>query len=307
MAPRRGSQKLDGWIVIDKPVGPSSAAIVGKVRRLLDATKAGHGGTLDPLASGVLPLALGEATKTVSYVMDGAKIYRWRVTWGEARSTDDGEGEVIARSDMRPDRAQIEAALPRFTGEILQTPPTYSAIKLDGERAYDLARSGEIAALQPRLVRIDRLSLLETGPDWAELEMECGKGTYVRALARDLGQALGTVGYVSALRRTQCGPFHEDQAISLETLAEFRHSAAAAKVLLPVSTALDDIPALALTEDEARRLRSGQRIPIQELLARCPIPSIAAGQTVRAVAEGQVVALARIEDGLVRPVRVLNL
>ena len=294
-------------MAIDKPLGMSSTAVVGCVRRLTGAAKVGHGGTLDPLATGVLPIALGEATKTISFVMDGAKTYRWQVRWGEARSTDDGEGEIIATNGHRPTVAQIEAALPRFLGEIEQVPPIYSAVKVAGKRAYDLARADQPVALTAQVVRIDRFLLIEATPDAAVFEVGCGKGAYIRALARDLALAVGTLGYVSQLRRTSCGPFREQEAISLDKLEEFGHSAASAKLVLPVETALDDIPALALTEDEARRLQNGQPLSIVRLAAFRPHPSISAGATVRAMAEGRLVALARIEDGEIRPIRVLNL
>jgi tRNA pseudouridine55 synthase len=304
---KRKGLPINGWLAIDKPFGMTSNAVVGAVRRLTGAAKAGHGGTLDPLASGILPIALGEATKTVAYVMDGAKTYRWRVTWGEARSTDDAEGEVVATSPHRPGRAEIEAALPRFTGEIDQIPPRFSAIKLEGRRAYDLARADQAVELAARRVRVDRLTLEEAGADWAEFTLDCGKGVYVRSLARDLAVALGTVGYVSALRRLRCGPFCEANAISLDMLEDFGHSAGSAKLVLPVETALDDIPALALTEEEGRRLQSGQFLALDERTVRGAHPSIFAGATVRAVAVGRLVALARIEGGMLRPVRVLTL
>ena len=298
---------IHGWLAVDKPLGLTSTQVVGRVRRILNAAKIGHGGTLDPLASGVLPIALGEATKTVPFVMDGAKTYRFQIRWGEQRNTDDGEGEVIATSDQRPVAAEILAALPAFLGEISQLPPIFSALKVDGRRAYDLARAGAEVTLAPRRVRIDRLDLLDAGTDDALLEMRCGKGTYVRALARDLSIALGTVGYVASLRRTRCGPFSESQTISLDKLEEFGHSAAAANFVLPVATALDDIPALALTEDEARRLQSGQFLSISRLALHRDLPTCSPETILRAMDGGQLVALARIEDGEVRPVRVFNL
>ena len=296
---------LHGWMVLDKPLGMSSAQAVAAIRRITDAAKAGHGGTLDPLASGVLPIALGEATKTVSYVMDGPKTYRFTIRWGESRATDDAEGEATGTSAIRPVEAAIRAVLPRFIGEIEQIPPIYSALKLDGERAYALARQGKSPELPPRRVRIDRLDLLDAGPDWASLEMKCGKGTYVRALARDLARALDTLGYVSELRRTACGPFAESQAISLDKLAEFGHIAAS--FVRPVSTALDDIPALAVTEDEAQRLSRGQPIPVLGPVdVRFPDTGPNDG-IVKVEFSGRLVALARIENGMVRPVRVLHL
>jgi len=302
---RNARAAIHGWIVLDKPLGMSSAQAVAKVRRIANAAKAGHGGTLDPLATGVLPIALGEATKTVTYVMDGAKTYRFRVRWGEARATDDAEGEITGISAVRPDAAAIAASLPRFEGEIEQIPPAFSALKLGGERAYAIARRGEAPALAARRVRIDRLMLLAATPDWADFALECGKGTYVRALARDLATALGTLGYVAELRRTGCGPFRESQAISLDKLGEFVHSAAS--FVLPVATALDDIPALAVTEDEAQRLSRGQSIPVLEpggvRVPEAPPPI----GTMRAETAGRLVALVRIDAGFARPVRVLHL
>lgn len=307
MGRRKGGQPIHGWLSIDKPVGMTSTAVVAQVRRLTNAAKVGHGGTLDPLASGVLPVALGEATKTVSFAMDGAKTYRWTVTWGEARATDDGEGAVIATSAHRPTRSDILAALPSFLGEIKQVPPAFSAVKIAGRRAYDLARAEEEVELEPRIVRIDRYELRECDEHSASFEVGTGKGAYIRSLARDLAAALGTVGYVSALRRTACGPFAEQHAISLEQLLDFGHSAASANLVLPIETVLDDIPALALTEEEARRLQSGQVLSIDRLTVRGPFPTITAGTTLRAMAEGRLVALARIDGDEIRSVRVLNL
>ncbi|MDR3440434.1 tRNA pseudouridine(55) synthase TruB [Telmatospirillum sp.] len=307
MGRRKGGKPINGWLAIDKPLGMTSTDVVTRVRRLTEAAKVGHGGTLDPLASGVLPIALGEATKTVAYVMDGAKTYRWQVTWGEARNTDDGEGEVVATSPVRPCVADIESGLKAFQGEIEQVPPIYSAVKIAGRRAYDLARADQPVELKSRIVRIDRFVLVESTENTATFEVGCGKGAYIRALARDLAQALGTVGYVSLLRRTSCGPFNESNAISLDMLEDFGHSAASAKLVLPVETALDDIPALALTEDEARRLQNGQPLSVLRLAARNPHPSISAGTTVRAMVEERLVALARIDGVEVRPIRVLNL
>jgi tRNA pseudouridine55 synthase len=307
MGRRKGGQPIHGWLSIDKPLGMTSTAVVAQVRRLTNAAKVGHGGTLDPLASGVLPVALGEATKTVAYAMDGAKTYRWTVTWGEQRATDDGEGAIIETCDHRPTRSQILQALPAFLGEIAQVPPAFSAVKIAGRRAYDLARAEESVDLQPRIVRIDRYELLDCDDHGASFEVGTGKGAYIRSLARDLARALGTVGYVSQLRRTACGPFHEEHAISLEQLNDFGHSAASANLVLPIETVLDDIPALALTEEEARRLQSGQCLSVSRLAVRGLSPTITAGTTVRAMAEGRLVALARIDGDELRSVRVLNL
>ncbi len=226
MAPRRRKQKMhvNGWLIIDKPSGITSTGVCNVVKRLAKGAKTGHGGTLDPLATGVLPIAFGEATKTVPYVMDGRKIYRFTVRWGEARNTDDTEGSVTATSEVRPDRAAIEAVLPDFVGEIEQVPPAFSAIKVDGVRAYDLARDNQAVALDARIVQIDRLEL-DSMPDadHAVFRVECGKGSYMRSLARDIALALGTVGHVTALRRIAVGPFHEDTAHSLAKLEGVGH------------------------------------------------------------------------------------
>lgn len=290
--------KLDGWLIIDKPPGLTSAHVVAKVKRLTQAAKIGHAGTLDPLATGILPLALGEATKTVSYAMDGAKTYRFTIRWGEGRDSDDAEGAVTATADIRPDRMAIEAALPGFRGDIMQVPPVYSALKIDGERAYDLARRGEAPVLEARPIRIDRFELIEmTDADQAVFEVDCGKGSYIRALARDLGRTLGCYGHIVALRRTRVGPFREEQAFSLEKLAELWENPPSSDTLLPVETALDDIPALAVTGPQADRLRSGQEIRVVNR----------DNGIYRVMNAGTLVALAEIEDGLVRPVRVFNL
>jgi tRNA pseudouridine55 synthase len=308
MARRKKGQKVDGWVILDKPAGITSTAAVAAVKRLFDAQKAGHGGTLDPLATGILPIALGEATKTVPFVMDGEKLYRFTLKFGEARATDDAEGAVTAQSDRRPDDAEIQAVLPRFIGEIDQTPPAFSAIKVAGERAYDLARDGQEVELQPRKVRIDDLRLVECpDPDHAVFEVKCGKGTYMRALARDLAQALGTVGYVAALRRLGVGPFTEAGAISLDPLKALGHSPAAFKHVLPIETALDDIPALALTATEAIRLRSGQPVGLLHRQDRDRIRGFSPGGMVCAMSEGRLVALTRFEAGELVPVRVMNL
>ena len=308
MARKRKGNPINGWLAIDKPLGLSSAQVVGKVRYLLNAAKVGHGGTLDPLATGVLPIALGEATKTVSYVMDGSKTYRWQVRWGEATSTDDREGHVTETSDVRPTRTAILAALGAFIGEIEQVPPAYSAIKVDGERAYDLARAGEVVELKSRMVRIDGFTLVDMpDADHADFETISGKGTYIRSLARDLARALGTVGHVTVLRRTACGPFREENAIPLESLAELGQGPAPWAFMLPVETALDDIPALALTEAEAQRLQSGGPVSLQSVASRSPQTRYEQGTMCRAMDGKRMVALARIEDGEIRPVRVLNL
>ncbi len=308
MAARRRGQAIHGWLILDKPLGMSSSQAVGAVRRLLDAAKAGHGGTLDPLATGVLPIALGEATKTVSWAMAGRKVYRFTLRWGEARDTDDAAGRVTASSAERPSTAAIAAALPGFIGTIRQRPPAFSALKIAGERAYDLARSGAAVDLAPRPVDILELRLLrQPDPDHAELEAMVGKGTYIRAIGRDLGEALGTLAHVSALRRLRVGPFRAEDAISLDNLASLGHSAAASGHILPVETALDDIPALALTEDEAGRLRCGQAVTPLRPSDRARIDQLGDGATVRATTGGKLVAVAQTVAGGIKPVRVLNL
>ncbi len=315
MARRRKGDKVDGWLVLDKPVGLSSAAAVAAVRRVFNAAKIGHGGTLDPLATGVLPIALGEATKTVSFAMEGTKTYRFTVRWGERRATDDAEGEVVATSDNRPDEAAIRAALPRFLGDIEQVPPVYSALKLAGRPAYARARAGEAVVLAPRRVRIDRLEL-EALPDrdHAVFTVTCGKGTYIRSLARDLAHELGTEAYVAALRRLAVGRFTETDAIPLEKLASLGHSPARFTYLRPVETALDDIPALAITEADSLRLRQGQVVQIRRAAHEHERGS---GGVALATASGLPVALVKLEEvpreteatGVVvlRPMRVLNL
>ena len=301
MSRQKKGEKIDGWVVLDKPLGLGSTQAVGRVRRLFGAQKAGHGGTLDPLASGVLPIALGEATKTVPFVMDGRKEYRFTLRFGEARSTEDAEGEVTATSPVRPADDAIRSALARFTGEIEQMPPAYSALKIGGQRAYDLARAGETVVLTPRRVRIDRLELLSRlDADHADFVVGCGKGTYIRSLGRDLALALGTVGHLAALRRTVAGPFREEAAISLSKLEALGHIPPLLGALAPVTTALDDIPALALADAQADRLRQGQPV----LLTRDAPPP---GTLVRAEAGSKLVALVRSDGKSLQPVRVFNL
>ncbi len=307
MSRKRRGVPIHGWLVVDKPLGVSSAAVVGTAKRLLNAEKVGHGGTLDPLASGVLPLAFGEATKTVSLVMDGRKTYRFTVRWGIARTTDDAEGEITATADHRPDRAAINAALPGFLGTILQQPPAYSALKVDGQRAYDLARAGEVVELAARPVEIFSLKLVDLpDADHATLEMDCGKGTYVRALARDLALALGMVGHVSMLRRIAVGPFHERDAISLDSADDSGHSPPLSDRLLSILTVLDDIPALALSAALAQRLRQGQTCSLSSsdwgALANCHPDAV-----IVATSDSLPIALCHREGAVLRPIRVFNL
>lgn len=306
-APRRKPRRaISGWIVLDKPVGVTSTKALSIVKNVLQAKKAGHAGTLDPLASGVLPLAFGEATKTVPFAMDGEKVYRFTVRWGMETETDDAEGNAIETSEHRPDRAAIEAALPAFIGTIMQVPPRFSAIKINGERAYDLARAGEDVEMVARPIEIDSLTLEDMpDADHAVLEAVCGKGTYVRAIARDLAKMLGTRGHVSALRRVAVGPFDEADSISLEKFEELRHMEAAsvdpAPFLLPIETALDDIPALAFERWEANRVRQGQPVLLKG--SNAPIMTGPAYATER----GHPVALGTVEHGSFKPSRVFNL
>jgi tRNA pseudouridine55 synthase len=307
MARKRRGQPVHGWIVLDKPLGMSSSRAVGAVRRILDAAKAGHGGTLDPLATGVLPIALGEATKTVAYAMGSRKRYRFTLRWGEARSTDDGEGAVIATSAARPSREEILAALPAFEGTTLQRPPDFSAIKLAGQRAYDLARGGGNPVLAPRPIEIARLEFLGMpDSDHAEFAAEVGKGTYIRALGRDLGLALGCYAHVTALCRVSVGRFTLDAAISLAKLEAVGHSPAASGHLLPIETALDDIPALALSGEEAEALRCGRVVTPLRPSDRARIDLLGDGAMIRATSDGRLVALVAIDKGLIRPMRVMN-
>jgi tRNA pseudouridine55 synthase len=305
--PKRQKRDVHGWVVLDKPIGMTSTHAVSVVKHLFTAKRAGHAGTLDPLASGCLPIALGEATKTVPFVVDSRKSYLFTVRWGEERDTDDAEGRVVYASVSRPERSAIAALLPRFVGAIEQVPPRFSAVKIDGERAYDLARDGETVELASREVTIHRLDVVETpDADHAVLAAECGKGTYVRALARDLGRELGVLGHVSALRRKRVGPFGEEEMISLERLEALCHRAAVGEgylgdALLPIETALDDIPALAVSPADAARLHRGQAV-----LLRGRDAAVFRG-LVQVAASGQLTAIAEIERGEIVPKRVFNL
>jgi tRNA pseudouridine55 synthase len=304
MRPRK--REVNGWLVLDKPVGITSTHAVAVAKRLFSAKKAGHAGTLDPLASGLLPIAFGEATKTVPFVMDGRKGYRFTVSWGEERDTDDSEGAVTAASAAQPSRQAVEDGLSAFIGDIMQTPPRYSAIKIAGERAYDLSRAGQTVELEARPVRIETLALMAHEGATSVFEAVCGKGTYVRSIARDLGRALGCFGHVSALRRTSVGPFSEKDAISLDDLAVMRDKAAVgegnlAGILLPVATALDDIPALAVSRADAGRLRRGQAV----LLRGRDAPFLQGRISV--TSEGALVALAEAEGAEIKPTRIFNL
>ena len=304
---RRRGRPLDGWLVIDKPPGLTSTDVVNRVRRALDARKAGHGGTLDPLATGVLPVAFGAATKTVPYVMDGTKLYRFTLRFGEARDPDDADGQATATTDTRPTDEQIRAALPAFIGDIMQVPPAFSAVKVAGERAYDMAREGRPAELAPRPAHVDRFELVERpDSDHAVLEAECGKGVYMRSLARDLAIACDSLGHVAVLRRLRVGPFKEEKAIPLDkVLASGDTAPASPDLLLPVATALADIPALALTAAEAAALSHGQAISLIDLMGRIPPAADPNGGLARAMAGSRVLGLCRLDEGWLRPERLL--
>lgn len=306
MARKRKGVPISGWLAIDKPLGMSSSQVVGKVRRILNAQKAGHGGTLDPLATGILPIALGEATKTSAWVMDGRKAYEFTVKLGEATTTEDTEGDVIETSDHRPSADEIKALLPQFTGDIDQVPPRYSALKIDGQRAYKLARDGQEVEMKSRRVTIYSIELIDMpDADHAAFLVHCGKGTYVRSLGRDIAKAAGSCGHISLLRRVVCGPFNESNAISLGKLEDSVHIAPQSDYLLPIETALDDVPALALTEDEENQIRHGQPITPSDpaLKALAPTGSI---DLVLAQREGHLIALSTVENGILRSLRVIN-
>ncbi|GAN59432.1 MULTISPECIES: tRNA pseudouridine(55) synthase TruB [Acetobacter] len=302
---RKRGQPIDGWLVIDKPSGMTSTQVVGRAKRLFDAQKVGHGGTLDPLATGLLPLAFGKATKTVPYIMDGTKVYQFTLKMGEARDSDDADGAVTGYSDVRPTDDQLRAALPALTGNIMQVPPVFSALKVAGERSYDMAREGRPPELPPRPARVDRFELVKRiDDDTAVFEVESGKGVYMRALARDVALACGTVGHITVLRRLRVGPFTEADAITLDKLTPNDDNPHASPELLrPVATALADIPALALTEDEAASLLHGRALSLVDLMGR--IPQVDEDSPIRAMEGGRVLGLCRLEDGLLRPIRIL--
>ena len=314
---RRGKKKgrpVSGWVVLDKPVGMGSTEAVSKIKWLFQAEKAGHAGTLDPLASGMLPIALGEATKTVPYVQDGAKVYRFTVAWGEERSTDDLEGPVTNNSDRRPAEADVRALLPKYTGVIMQTPPQFSAIKIAGERAYDLAREGETVEIPPREIEIGRLDIVEHGADKTIFEVECGKGTYVRSLARDMGRDLGCFGHIAELRRVEVEPFTSDDFVTVAELEAARFGgktevapdeteapvdfSAIDALLVETAVALDCLPQIAVSDDAATKIRLGNPVIIRGRDA--PVEAEEACATAR----GKLVAIGAIEQGMFKPKRV---
>jgi tRNA pseudouridine55 synthase len=299
MARKRKGDIINGWIIIDKPLEIGSTKIVSIVKRMMYAQKVGHGGTLDPLASGILPIGLGEATKTMPYVVDSSKDYDFTVKWGSQTDSDDLEGAIIHSGGSIPSDEEIESILPAFMGTIEQTPPAYSAIKVDGRRAYDMARAGEDVVLKSRLVEIQSLRVVSHDHDTGEttFTVTCGKGTYVRSLGRDMAIALGTYGHITKLRRTRVGPFTLDRAISLEKLEDLGHKGRAAELLLPVTTALDDIPVCAVTEEEADLLKHGGQIKLQT--ANEDVVLLACGDTP--------IAMASITLGITKILRVFNM
>jgi len=306
MARRKRGQPVHGWLILDKPLDITSTTAVNILKRIFDAQKAGHAGTLDPLATGILPVAFGEATKTMPFVAQGEKTYRFMVRWGQQTNTDDAQGEVVENSDQRPTSEQIYDILDDFIGEVEQIPPAFSAIHIKGERAYTLARRGESVEMPSRMVNIYDLRVTNTpDPDHTEFEVDCGTGTYVRAIARDMGAKLGCFGHVAELRRTRVGRFHEDMSISLDKLRELSHSApdrtALLATLLGVETALDDIPELAINANDAFRLQQGQSVLIRG--ANAPILS----GPVYATLHGTLIAIGEIKRGALMPTRVFNL
>lgn len=311
MARRKKGDPISGWVNFNKPYEMTSTQAVGKVRHLLNAQKVGHAGTLDPLATGVLPIAIGEATKTIPFAQDDLKTYSFTITWGEQRSTDDKEGEVIATSDHRPTEREIKGILQNFTGEIEQIPPRFSAIKINGERAYDIARDGEIPDLKSRIVYVKSLELATVSKDSAEFTMICGKGTYVRSIARDMGEILGTKGYISALRRDQVGVFTLNNTISLDSLEQMDYKSARIEALLPLTIVLDDIPALNLSAEETTKLRNGQALQLVSKPDFQRLIDVGLGektpQTALAMFDGAPVALIEQERATIKPFRVFNI
>ena len=309
MARRKKGDAISGWVNLDKPYDFGSTQAVGRVRRIFNAQKAGHAGTLDPLATGILPIALGEATKTVSFLMDADKAYRFTIEWGRTTASFDREGATTATSDVRPTPEQVAAVLPEFIGDILQVPPAFSAVKVDGERAYDLARAGETVELKAREISIYSARVVDApDADHVEIAVECGKGTYVRAIVRDIAERLGACAHVSALRRTRVGPFDEDSAITLELLEDLGHKARCLEALLPVETALDDIPELAVTTEDAFKLKQGRPIVLVPRQVEALKARLTPGtRTVSAMEGGSIVALCEMRAGKLEPSRVFHL
>ena len=315
MARRKKGNPVHGWVNFDKPLGMTSTQAVGKVRWLFSAQKAGHAGTLDPLASGILPIALGEATKTVPFLVQAKKTYECEIQWGARTTTLDAEGDVVATSDVIPTGQQLADILPQFMGEISQIPPAFSAIKIDGKRAYDLARAGEAPEMKPRAVQIDGIEVLAAHGDTATIRIDCGKGTYIRSLARDIAHALGSEGYVKSLRRTRVGPFTDEAAFTLDMMEDLGDKSRVFESLLSVSTALDDIPALAVTEDERADLKLGRAIvllpdafaSLRPSFRSRPIGDLDASRYVLAKYQDEAVALCEARAGRLSPKRVFNI
>jgi len=316
MGRRKKGEDVSGWVVLDKPDDMTSTHAVSAIRRVYNAQKAGHAGTLDPLASGILPIALGEATKTVAWLMEARKTYLFTIKWGVSTDTQDREGKEIATSAVRPTPEAIRAALPAFIGDIQQVPPQFSAVKVDGERAYDLARSGETVELGPRQVSVYEADLVETeGDDLATFRFRSGKGFYIRALVRDLAAKLGAEGHVWRLRRTAVGPFTEADSVTLDALVDLGHKGAASERLKPVETALDDIPALAINGEDAFKLRQGRPIVLLPHVVETLKPQfrdrliggVDASRAALALFEGKAVALGDVRAGPLEPSRVFNI
>lgn len=315
MGRRKKGEDVSGWVVLDKPDDMTSTHAVAAVRRIFNAQKAGHSGTLDPLASGILPIALGEATKTVPWLMEAEKTYLFTIKWGVSTDTQDREGKPVAESAVRPTPEQIRAALSGFIGEIEQIPPQFSAVKVDGERAYDLARSGEEVELQPRQVTVYEAELTGTEDDLAHFRVRSGKGFYIRALVRDLAAKLGAEGHVWRLRRTAVGPFVEAESVTLDDLQLLGQKGAASERLRPVETALDDIPALAINGEDAFKLRQGRPIVLLPHVVEALKPKFRdrtiAGQDASRAAvalfQGKAVALGDVRAGRFSPTRVFHL
>ncbi len=299
----REKNKINGWIIIDKPYEMGSTDVVSRLKWALKPEKIGHAGTLDPLATGVLPIALGSATKTIPYVMDGAKTYEFTVSWGVETSTDDIEGEIVSQSDLRPTLPEIESILPQFTGDIMQTPPIYSAIKINGKRSYDLARAGNEVQLTPRPIRIDSLCILSHTNNATTFQVECGKGTYIRSLGHDMGRILGCFGHITHLRRTKCGPFLLSQSILLDNFKNIVYTDDAFEII-PVLAALDDILELAVNSIQAQALVQGKRLSARQMLAH--MPNIMVGTVLKAVFNNQLIALVKYEAGAIKPFRVFT-
>jgi len=292
--------QIDGWLIIDKPYGMGSTDVVGKLKWSLSPTKIGHAGTLDPLATGVLPIALGKATKLIPYVMDGAKIYEFQVTWGAETETDDMEGAKIKTTDKRPTEEEVRAVLKRFIGVIEQIPPAYSALKINGKRAYDLARTGQEVSLKARAVQIEKLELLSFCEACADFRVVCGKGTYVRSLGRDIGRALGCLGYISVLRRVACGPFRVEQAVDFTLFQEKQSNVS----VLPMNYALGAMKALICSEGMWQRLKQGQRLSLKEMPD--DVRSLKEETVIQLIWNGQLMGLAKIRLGGVHPYRIFT-